>query len=92
MDLHKRRHLPPANAAGVNCRNEVVISVEQQGKLDLLILENKKIAFYKAYREIVNCSLGDAIAELGLRYEVLRSQRNSEFTVSNEQYWDGFYS
>jgi len=68
------------------------MTTEQIEALDVLIFYNEKIAFCKFYREFTGESLSNAINALSQRYQYLRECYPEKFTISDVEYWSGFYS
>jgi len=63
-----------------------------QDELDQYIIENEKLAFLIHIREVTGCEMAEAIQKLGKRYRELKNQYPEKFLLSEDQYWDGFYS
>ena len=68
------------------------LSKEQWDELDQLIIENKKLEFTQLYRKLSGGSLRDGIIAKGERYRYLKEQCPEKFTLTDEEYWDGYYS
>jgi len=83
------------NVLAVNCyRGQVMqeLSKEDNDMLDDFIVNNDKLSFMKKCRDLTGCSLREAITQLGVRYKILRDTRSDDFSISDKEYWDGFYS
>ena len=65
---------------------------EPHGSFDRLIFENQKMQYLQRLRQETGCTFRDALEQLYSRYETLREQAPEKFSVSHEDYWDGFYS
>ncbi|MGK4583515.1 hypothetical protein [Kitasatospora sp. HPMI-4] len=61
-------------------------------EVDPFILEGRKIQAMLRIRAEFGVGIRDGIDLLGWRYEKLRRERPDDFSMSPEQYWDGFYS
>lgn len=68
------------------------ISKDQWDELDLLIIENRKMEFHQLYRKITDCSINDVTFALGERYRILNKVAPEKLKLTEDKYWDGFYS
>jgi hypothetical protein len=68
------------------------ISKEQWNELDQLIIENKKLQFNQMYQKLTNCSVRDLIIIKAERYRHLKEVCPEKFKLTDEEYWDGYYS
>ncbi|MFH9061566.1 hypothetical protein ACH4GM_10180 [Streptomyces coeruleorubidus] len=59
---------------------------------DEQILSSQIIRGLKTLRDHLGCSLHEALDVFAARYEVLRTERPSDFVCGPDEYWVGFYS
>ncbi|MER7169971.1 hypothetical protein [Streptomyces mesophilus] len=62
------------------------------GIADDEIVAGRILLGIKAIRDHLGCSLHEALDAYVSRYQALRLERPTDFSVSHEQYWANFYS
>jgi len=65
---------------------------QEEDTLDSLIIANRKLEAMQLLRERFGLSIGEALEALTARYRELRTASPDQFTYSDAEYWEGFYS
>jgi hypothetical protein len=96
MYLHDFADLPGI-AAGLCCACHAdqhlgTLTDQQREQLDALILDRKILMGMKRIREALGVRIHEAIDIYQARYRHLRAERPDEFSCSDKEYWEGFYS